>query len=601
MKKIEKIYLYIKSHITVLLLAIFILFSLLMVFSIKVYTEKEYKEYLIKKTYEAENIIATSLAANLKYAFFDIINIGANIATDSEIYTSSKQIHTGISTNKNELMLEDKLRSYAHSSKWITAINIYGFDKVIFQYDKIKRRYEVGGFELNEIQKEIFDKIYNRKANVPKFYVSFIQGNDANSIEQGNLSISFPFVQTIDDANVLVTTISFNTELISQYLFPVYVNSDNSATGMLTNDDGHILVSNDEKWIGKRHSEYIKEKYRGDVITITEPIEIEDIILNIDIDKSKLLEDVEGIYSRSFIIFTIIIFVLLLSLFFIIKKVIILPIQTIIYEIEKVEINKELEPIKIKGENEMWQLAQSFNEMQLTLKRNYDIIEQEYADKMNALSKQREAEIEALESQINAHFICNTINVINYEAIESGNLKVSYLLKKLSNILRYTFNNNEYVLFIQEIAWLEQYLFLQQYRFENLFDFEIDFPEMLLEWPCGKLILQPFVENSIMHGFKEIDRKGYIKITARLCSENILKVVIEDNGFGVDKNTEEIIKSAIKNPYKKYTKGIGISNAVARIYAYYGKTVAIEFTNKIGCGCSFTFKLPKPRKIKEWL
>ncbi len=105
--------------------------------------------------------------------------------------------------------------------------------------------------------------------------------------------------------------------------------------------------------------------------------------------------------------------------------------------------------------------------------------------------------------RINAHFICNTLGTINYEAIEAGNRQGSVLIKKLSNILRYTFDQKcQDVYLYQEIAWIDQYLYLQKTRFENVFDYSIDFEEEYGYWPCCKLMFQPFVENSILHGFE---------------------------------------------------------------------------------------------------
>ena len=91
--------------------------------------------------------------------------------------------------------------------------------------------------------------------------------------------------------------------------------------------------------------------------------------------------------------------------------------------------------------------------------------------------------------------------------MEGGNFKVSILLKKLSNILRYTFDQkHQNVYMFQEISWIEQYLFLQRERLDSVFDYAIDFDSDYDNWPCRKLMLQPFVENSIIHGFEGMER-----------------------------------------------------------------------------------------------
>ena len=206
------------------------------------------------------------------------------------------------------------------------------------------------------------------------------------------------------------------------------------------------------------------------------------------------------------------------------------------------------------------------------------------------------AERGALESQINAHFICNTLNAINYEAMESGNFKVSILLKKLSNILRYTFDQkHQNVYMFQEISWIEQYLFLQRERLDNAFSYEIDFDSDYDNWPCRKLMLQPFVENSIVHGFEGMENGGNIKITGKGYKE-FLEIIIEDNGQGMTEERKEVIQEILDNPMlaKKREVGIGISNVITRMRMHYGEKMKVEFWTEEGKGTRFVFILPMP-------
>lgn len=152
------------------------------------------------------------------------------------------------------------------------------------------------------------------------------------------------------------------------------------------------------------------------------------------------------------------------------------PIHLIGESIAKVQNGQSREDIPIQGCNEIWQLADSYNQMLHTITQAEEAVAWQHAQALDSMKMKQRAEREALESQINAHFICNTINAINYEAIESGNYKVSTLLKKLSNTLRYTFDQKHQNVYMrQEIVWIEQYLYLQRERLESVFDYEIDF------------------------------------------------------------------------------------------------------------------------------
>ena len=167
------------------------------------------------------------------------------------------------------------------------------------------------------------------------------------------------------------------------------------------------------------------------------------------------------------------------------------------------------------------------------------------------------------------------------------------MLKKLSNILRYTFDqSNQKVYLYQEIAWLEQYLYLQKTRFEDVFEYEVLVDEALQSRSFGKLMLQPFVENSIIHGFEGRRKDGKIRILGEELQDKSIKITIEDNGKGMTPEVADEIQSAIKNPYQKNIQGIGVSNAAARIYAYFGEEAQLDVETEEGKGCKFIFVLP---------
>ena len=254
------------------------------------------------------------------------------------------------------------------------------------------------------------------------------------------------------------------------------------------------------------------------------------------------------------------------------------------------------EQIFIQGTNEIWQLAQEYNEMLQVIEKAKREVEAQHLQVIESMRMKQRAEREALESQINAHFICNTLNAINYEAIACQNYKVSLLIKKLSNILRYTFDQkHQNVYMFQEISWIEQYLFLQKERLEQQFDYEIQFDSDYDNWPCRKLMLQPFVENSILHGFKGRNSGGKIKITGEGYRE-YLKIVIEDNGIGMPPQRQKILKEIMKNPVaaKEHEVGIGISNVIARMRMYYGKEFQVDMDTEEYKGTRFVFILPIP-------
>ena len=172
-------------------------------------------------------------------------------------------------------------------------------------------------------------------------------------------------------------------------------------------------------------------------------------------------------------------------------------------------------------------------------------------------------------------------------------------MKKLSNILRYTFDQkHQNVYMFQEISWIEQYLFLQKERLDQVFTYEIDFDSDYDNWPCRKLMLQPFVENSILHGFEGKEYGGKILIRGYGYKE-FLKIEIEDNGCGMTEEKEQIIQEILDNPMvaKEKEVGIGISNVITRMRMYYGEEFRVTLDTREGEGSKFIFILPTPKDI----
>ncbi|MDE6320209.1 MAG: hypothetical protein K2M22_11010, partial [Lachnospiraceae bacterium] len=143
---------------------------------------------------------------------------------------------------------------------------------------------------------------------------------------------------------------------------------------------------------------------------------------------------------------------------------------------------------------------------------------------------------------------------------------------------------------------------LQKYRLMDRFEYEINFPSEYDEWPCCKLFLQPFVENSILHGFENIEQGGLICITGH-AEEDRFVIQIRDNGCGIRPEISLKLKRALeKGKTLKLTgtgSGIGIQNVVTRMRMYFGERFEVKMETSEGNGTCFTFWLPIPKTDRE--
>lgn len=217
---------------------------------------------------------------------------------------------------------------------------------------------------------------------------------------------------------------------------------------------------------------------------------------------------------------------------------------------------------------EIQKLVLSFNDLyeRLTnsLKQNYDI-------KLN----EQQMYIQMLQSQINHHFLYNTLNTIKSIAYIHGDKEIETIAISMSDLLHYNLKKNPVVTMAEEIQQVQNYLTIQNVRFQNKYIFECSIPTEFLELTIPAFILQPLVENAIDHGFKNKEGNCYISLSAQM-TDGLLHLFLADNGSGMSEAALERIRATIASGNNGVGGGedhhaIGILNVHLRIQGFYGK------------------------------
>lgn len=235
-------------------------------------------------------------------------------------------------------------------------------------------------------------------------------------------------------------------------------------------------------------------------------------------------------------------------------------------------ITKILKPL-IKLENHMQNFENNLWEFHLSEKTGYEI--QNLVEHFNVMVEKikylREYEIKALHSQINPHFLYNTLDTIIWMAEFEDNEKVISITKSLANYFRLSLSNgHEKIPLKDEIMHTKEYLFIQKQRYEDKLSYFFNIEdESLLSIKVPKIIIQPIVENSIYHGIKNLSGNGIITIDVYRKNSTV-NISVKDNGIGFEK---------AKQFKKSKTGGVGFQNVDKRIKFYYGKNYGV-FINK---------------------
>ncbi|WP_282940922.1 sensor histidine kinase [Paenibacillus sp. RC67] len=198
--------------------------------------------------------------------------------------------------------------------------------------------------------------------------------------------------------------------------------------------------------------------------------------------------------------------------------------------------------------------------------------------------RQREAEIHALQAMINPHFLYNTLDQLNWLAIESGQEKISEILSLMGKMFRIGLSNGETMIPVaDEIMHIDCYLQIQKVRWGDRLSYTIEVDEEIKSLLIPRLTLQPFIENAIIHGFHG-KRSGHIAVHAEM-REKEVEFRIDDNGVG--------LRSDWNARKKRKTGGYGIRNVKDRIDAFWGAPYGVELQNRDGEGTRVTIVLPK--------
>lgn len=233
------------------------------------------------------------------------------------------------------------------------------------------------------------------------------------------------------------------------------------------------------------------------------------------------------------------------------------------------------------------------------LKRQAQIIRRQNEKNIRAVNQQKTAELKALELEINPHYLYNTLNSINGMAIEHQDYEVSHMLKIFSSNLIYVLKDRYQPVPLQkELQWLEEYLQLQKYRFMEKFDYEIDVEPGTEELLIYKLLLQPFMENAILHGFAKKKSGGMITILVSRENESI-HIGIYDNGQGLEEEKLLQIRKVLADPTIETETGLGILNSLRRMQGYYGEAGTVRIESTVGEGTAVQIVLPVLRERQK--
>ncbi|WP_083270918.1 sensor histidine kinase [Bacillus marinisedimentorum] len=255
--------------------------------------------------------------------------------------------------------------------------------------------------------------------------------------------------------------------------------------------------------------------------------------------------------------------------------------------------------VQVRTKDELQFLAGAFNQMRANIRELVtEIQEQSELDKLL-----KEMELKTLQSQINPHFLFNTLNTISRMAFIEGAHKSSELIESIAALLRYNLGNlDRPVTVADEVSIVKEYFFIQQTRFGDRVKFEAEIDEGAESIQIPSLTLQPIIENAFIHGIEEMESDALLKLRV-CCTEKQAVIEVIDNGRGM---TADVIASIFKEADREnadleelvhrkksgHSTGIGLKNVIRRLRLFYKKEDVMEIDSEPGTGTTVRLLLP---------
>ena len=374
-----------------------------------------------------------------------------------------------------------------------------------------------------------------------------------------------------------------------QKLFTPYAETLISECGLYITDQDGKLVFEESRFSGKNqnydltYSEFLEQRDRGstDYIILCEQSNTTGWTVWLYQPVGLAGEAMRPIGVMAGVTILICIFVAVLA-YFITSGMVSSRIERLTHFMQEVQEGSMDMQMESDDRDEIGMLYRGFGSM---MKRIRTLINEVYLSKIT----QKEAELKALQAQINPHFLYNTLSLINWKALAAGEEDISRMTLALSTFYRTALNRGRNVLQVEtELSNTRAYLEIQSMLHDGNFDYEIEAQTEILQCESLNLILQPLVENAIHHGIEEkTDGRG--KITVRGWKEdNCVWFMVEDNGVGMEQEVADKILTM-------ESKGYGVRNVNERIRLCYGEKYAMKVESVVGKGTKMTIHFPARR------
>jgi len=528
--------------------------------------------FIMQQVMQSMEHVSEQIIAEMEKSFLNLEEVSFAIKHDEDVKSVLKQDNHSMLVERAG-KVEEKIDQMSYDNIFVDNLIVYNISGDFYRFagnlDNTSVKYVMQVVERNDLKSHVQIKVEDKN------YIGY--------------------VSDIYDGTKKIGALVILTEEVEIYrLFEQIGKNENLRIALAA--DNQIILSNYIKYIDKdallieQESKYCLYRTVG-FTPFGLMVSYEDSDRYISI-----------IFLTAMVIMALILFAILEVFLYFWRKKFFSPIQSVITEVEGFEGGKG-EQLPLTGMEHFDGLVRGINEMVERIEqKEKEVFEASFSLQEAELKKQR-ALIVSLKKQISAHFTVNILNIIKALSVSGENEKAGVLCDGLSFLLRYANAGDSFISGMDEFFVLTKYADIMEVRYPDKFDVDIDIVDELEEIELPRMLLQPIIENSIVHGIVggALEYRGEIRVYSDISDEKV-KFIIEDNGCGMGNSELNELRESISNADLNDVEVEGLShvalaNIERRIHSYFGNEFGIEIESEKDKGTRITVVLPHCKRF----
>lgn len=379
---------------------------------------------------------------------------------------------------------------------------------------------------------------------------------------------------------------------------------------MIIDDSGYMIAAKNPDWVGKNISELdfasqltnkAEGTYEFKFDGKPSKIVVEDLLPASSKNGLKIVSvfTIDSIVSGANRISLLGFGIIMLSL---VIAFILIYIFSAILAKRMLVLNKDLNKVamgdlnvisNVTGNDEIGILSKQFNNMVVSIRGLMDEVAESHNQQAQLQLRQKEIKLKMMASQINPHFLFNALESIRMKAHIKGETEISVIVRMLGKMIRRNLEvGTKKIALKDELEIVRCYLEIQKFRYGNdRLTFRLDIDDSGQDIEIPPLIIQPLIENAVVHGLENIAEGGFVSLTTKLCDQ-VLHVEVADNGVGINEDKIKQISESLHDMEEDEEYRIGLRNVHQRLVMIYGEAYGLTIHSELGSGTTITFEIP---------